>query len=60
MLGMAFVAPRVAIRLAYLLGIRPALCAALVNWYLSPRLSFAMRVHGRSARWTRGKDGANF
>ena len=44
MLGMLFVAPLMAIALAYLLGLLPALLVALLDWFLAPRLSFAVRV----------------
>ena len=44
MLGMLFVAPHVAIPLAYLAGLLPALGAALVDRLLAPRLAFMPRV----------------
>jgi hypothetical protein len=44
MLGMLFVAPHVAIPLAYLAGLLPALGAALVDRFLAPRLGLAARV----------------
>jgi hypothetical protein len=44
MLGMLFVAPHVAIPLAYLAGLLPALGTALVDRFLAPRLGFAARV----------------
>jgi hypothetical protein len=44
LLGMLFVAPLMAIGLAYLLGVLPALLVALLDWFLAPRLGFAKRV----------------
>jgi len=44
LLGMLFVAPLMAVALAYLLGVLPALLVALLDWFLAPRLGYAMRV----------------